>query len=44
MHGSWDPVTGHNSPLYKGEGDEGAVKEDLYTIDQSLAYWIGAGK
>ncbi|CAD0205835.1 unnamed protein product [Chrysodeixis includens] len=43
MHGSWDAVTGHNSPLFKGEGDEGAVAADLYTIEQALAYWIGAG-
>ncbi|XP_063897317.1 probable chitinase 2 isoform X1 [Helicoverpa armigera] len=43
MYGAWDSVTGHNAPLHKGEGDEGAVAEDLYTVDQALYYWISEG-
>jgi GH18 family chitinase len=23
MHGPWDPVTGHNAPLYAGSTDDG---------------------
>lgn len=44
MYGAWDPVTGHNAPLHKGEGDDAADANDLYTVDQALDYWIGAGK
>nr|XP_049706276.1 probable chitinase 2 isoform X3 [Helicoverpa armigera] len=43
MYGAWDSVTGHNAPLHKGEGDEDAVAEDLYTVDQALYYWISEG-
>ncbi|KAJ0171833.1 hypothetical protein K1T71_012596 [Dendrolimus kikuchii] len=31
LNGSWDPVTGHNAPLHKGEGDT-ANREDLATV------------
>lgn len=44
MYGSWDPVTGHNSPLHKGEGDEEAAKEDVFTVDVALDYWLTEGK
>ncbi|XP_050554383.1 probable chitinase 2 isoform X1 [Spodoptera frugiperda] len=43
MHGSWDPVTGHNAPIHQGEGDEGVNPEELFNVEQSLKYWIGAG-
>lgn len=43
MHGSWDSVTGHNAPIHQGEGDEGAIPENLFNVEQSLKYWIGAG-
>ncbi|CAG4968580.1 unnamed protein product [Parnassius apollo] len=43
LHGPWDPVTGHNSPLHKGEGDGNIPKEDLYTVDVALEYWIKSG-
>uniref|UniRef100_A0A2A4K931 chitinase n=1 Tax=Heliothis virescens TaxID=7102 RepID=A0A2A4K931_HELVI len=43
MYGAWDSVTGHNAPLHKGEGDDDAVPEDLYTVDQALYYWISEG-
>lgn len=44
LNGAWDPVTGHNAPLFQGEGDEGLVPEDMFTVEQSLKYWISAGK
>ncbi|XP_072946384.1 chitinase-3-like protein 1 [Epargyreus clarus] len=43
MYGSWDPVTGHNAPLHKGEGDEHAPAESLYTVDYALKYWLDEG-
>lgn len=27
LHGSWEKVTGHNSPLYKRQGESGAAAE-----------------
>lgn len=44
MHGAWDPITGHNAPLHKGEGDENIASEDLNTVDVALRYWLGQGK
>lgn len=44
MYGAWDPVTGHNAPLHSGEGDEDAIKDDLYTIDVALQYWLDQGR
>lgn len=44
MHGAWDPITGHNAPLHKGEGDENIASEDLNTVDVALKYWLGQGK
>ncbi|KAJ8708357.1 hypothetical protein PYW07_010482 [Mythimna separata] len=38
MNGAWDPVTGHNAPIFRGEGTN-----ELNTVEQSLKYWIGAG-
>lgn len=38
-----DLVTGHNSPLHKGEGDENIAKEDAYTIEAVLDYWLAQG-
>lgn len=43
MNGAWHPVTGHNAPLYRGEGDEDVVEEDANTVEQALLYWISAG-
>ncbi|XP_053620320.1 probable chitinase 2 [Plodia interpunctella] len=42
MYGSWDPITGHNSPLHKGEGDTGN-RDDLYTVDVAVEYWLSQG-
>lgn len=27
FHGSWEKVTGHNSPLYKRQGESGTLAE-----------------
>ncbi|XP_013168690.1 PREDICTED: probable chitinase 2 [Papilio xuthus] len=43
LYGPWDPVTGHNSPLHKGEGDGNIPREQLYTVDVALEYWIKSG-
>ncbi|XP_013190968.1 probable chitinase 2 [Amyelois transitella] len=42
MYGAWDPMTGHNAPLHKGEGDTGD-RQDLYTVDVAVEYWLGQG-
>lgn len=44
LYGPWDAVTGHNSPLHKGEGDGNIPREQLYTVDVALEYWIKSGK
>ncbi|XP_037301002.1 endochitinase-like isoform X7 [Manduca sexta] len=43
MHGSWDAVTGHNAPLHRGIGEEGADRKSLYTVDVALEYWLEQG-
>ncbi|CAH0715008.1 unnamed protein product, partial [Brenthis ino] len=43
MSAPTDVVTGHNSPLHKGEGDENVEKEDAYTIEATLSYWLSQG-
>ncbi|XP_068624056.1 acidic mammalian chitinase-like [Battus philenor] len=43
MYGPWDPVTGHNSPLHKGEGDDNVPKEQLNTVDVAVEYWLRNG-
>ncbi|XP_077070444.1 acidic mammalian chitinase-like [Siphateles boraxobius] len=41
FHGSWDTVTGHNSPLYRGSGDTG---ENIYfNTDFAMKYWRDQG-
>ncbi|PNF19362.1 Acidic mammalian chitinase [Cryptotermes secundus] len=37
LHGPWDPVTGHNAPLYAGSNDDGL------TVDAAIQYWIKEG-
>ncbi|BFY99793.1 hypothetical protein BsWGS_02833 [Bradybaena similaris] len=41
LHGSWETVTGHNSPLYKGSQDTGA-NADL-NIQWVANYWAQQG-
>ncbi|XP_038217897.1 chitinase-3-like protein 1 [Zerene cesonia] len=43
MYGPWDTVTGHNSPLHKGEGDEHEIRENLNTVDVAVEYWLTQG-
>ncbi|CAK1547716.1 unnamed protein product [Leptosia nina] len=43
MYGPWDSVTGHNSPLHKGEGDGNVPKESLNTVDVAVQYWLSQG-
>ncbi|KAH9502496.1 hypothetical protein Btru_068845 [Bulinus truncatus] len=41
FHGSWDPFTGHNSPLYGHSGDTGDNAN--YYIDFAAKYWVQKG-
>ncbi|XP_004625516.2 chitotriosidase-1 isoform X1 [Octodon degus] len=41
LHGSWEKVTGHNSPLYKRQGESGAVAE--YNVDAAVQLWLQKG-
>lgn len=43
LNGATDLVTGHNSPLHRGEGDQHVAKENLKTIDAVLEYWLQQG-
>ncbi|CAH2058203.1 unnamed protein product, partial [Iphiclides podalirius] len=43
LYGPWDPTTGHNAPLHKGESQAQFPKEQLYTVDVAIDYWIGSG-
>lgn len=42
MHGAWDPVTGHNAPLYPRASETGAaaafsvVRIHIGTVNQGL--------
>ena len=39
MHGSWDPVTGHNAPLYPGPVDDGfTVVSKSYRPNATLSH------
>uniref|UniRef100_UPI00398E9B5A acidic mammalian chitinase-like n=1 Tax=Pristiophorus japonicus TaxID=55135 RepID=UPI00398E9B5A len=37
FHGSWENVTGHNSPLYRGSKDQGQFI--YFNIDFAIKYW-----
>ncbi|XP_029007324.1 acidic mammalian chitinase-like isoform X1 [Betta splendens] len=41
FHGSWDPVTGHNSPLYPSAVDSGSHIK--HNIDSSVSHWMVLG-
>ncbi|KAL7985301.1 hypothetical protein Chor_003871 [Crotalus horridus] len=41
FHGSWDPVTGHNSPLYQGSVDYDPVP--FYNCEYAMTYWNKSG-
>uniref|UniRef100_A0A9J8C151 chitinase n=2 Tax=Cyprinus carpio TaxID=7962 RepID=A0A9J8C151_CYPCA len=41
FHGSWESVTGHHSPLYRGSGDTG---DNIYfNTDFAMKYWRDQG-
>lgn len=42
MHGSWDPYTGFNSPLYSGAKDVTDLQQQL-NVNASIHYWIELG-
>ncbi|GIX71151.1 chitotriosidase-1 [Caerostris extrusa] len=41
FHGGWDPVTGHNSPMYArpNENDE----QKTLNVDYAVKYWLNKG-
>jgi chitinase len=39
FHGSWDGVTGHNSPLYSRKNEP--EKDKNWNINSSIWIWIG---
>ncbi|RXN11275.1 acidic mammalian chitinase-like protein [Labeo rohita] len=41
FHGSWESVTGHNSPLYRGSGDTGDLI--YFNTDFAMRYWRDQG-
>ncbi|XP_003792386.1 chitotriosidase-1 [Otolemur garnettii] len=41
LHGSWEQVTGHNSPLYKRQGESGAAAK--LNVDAAVQYWLKRG-
>ncbi|XP_057218756.1 acidic mammalian chitinase-like [Triplophysa rosa] len=41
FHGSWERVTGHNSPLYKGSQDTGLMI--YFNTDFAMTYWRDQG-
>lgn len=44
LHGYWDSVTGHNAGLHKSAADGDRPREDLYTVDVALEFWIASGQ
>uniref|UniRef100_A0A3B5BGC0 chitinase n=1 Tax=Stegastes partitus TaxID=144197 RepID=A0A3B5BGC0_9TELE len=40
-HGSWEKVTGHNSPLYQSPLDAGSIAH--HNINSSISHWISLG-
>ncbi|KAA0707726.1 Contactin-2 Axonal glycoprotein TAG-1 [Triplophysa tibetana] len=41
FHGSWERVTGHNSPLYRGSQDNGIMI--YFNTDYAMTYWRDQG-
>uniref|UniRef100_A0A2K6RZB4 Chitotriosidase-1 n=1 Tax=Saimiri boliviensis boliviensis TaxID=39432 RepID=A0A2K6RZB4_SAIBB len=41
FHGSWEKVTGHNSPLYKRQGESGAAAS--LNVDAAVQLWLQKG-
>ncbi|XP_040851852.1 chitotriosidase-1-like [Ochotona curzoniae] len=41
FHGSWEKVTGHNSPLYRRQGESGAAADN--NVDAAVRQWLQKG-
>ncbi|XP_063064588.1 acidic mammalian chitinase-like [Engraulis encrasicolus] len=41
FHGTWESVTGHNSPLFKGSQDQGEFVN--FNTDSAMTYWRDQG-
>uniref|UniRef100_A0A2K5ESP5 Chitotriosidase-1 n=1 Tax=Aotus nancymaae TaxID=37293 RepID=A0A2K5ESP5_AOTNA len=41
FHGSWEKITGHNSPLYKRQGESGAAAS--LNVDAAVQLWLQKG-
>ncbi|XP_034023397.1 acidic mammalian chitinase-like [Thalassophryne amazonica] len=41
FHGHWDPVTGHNSPLYSSSKDTGNLL--YHNVNASISFWLSQG-
>ncbi|XP_028849103.1 acidic mammalian chitinase-like isoform X2 [Denticeps clupeoides] len=41
FHGSWDPMTGECSPLYKSSEDSGSY--EYFNVDAAMTYWKSNG-
>ncbi|XP_048212919.1 chitotriosidase-1 [Perognathus longimembris pacificus] len=41
FHGTWEKVTGHNSPLYKRQGEQGVNAE--LNVDAAVQLWLQKG-
>jgi len=41
MRGAWDPVTGHNSPLFPTSSDQGELV--YFNVDFAMKYWRDQG-
>ncbi|GFO03262.1 chitinase [Plakobranchus ocellatus] len=41
LHGAWDGVTGHNSPLYAGAHETGSTR--LMNVAWAARYWVSQG-
>ncbi|XP_028853732.1 acidic mammalian chitinase-like [Denticeps clupeoides] len=41
FHGSWEQITGENSPLYKGPSDQGDLI--YFNVDYAMNYWKSQG-
>ncbi|XP_046534129.1 chitotriosidase-1 isoform X2 [Equus quagga] len=41
FHGSWERTTGHNSPLYRRQGESGAAAE--LNVDFAVQHWLQKG-
>nr|ALO79339.1 chitinase 2 [Chilo suppressalis] len=43
MYGPWETLTGHNAGLHKGDFDGSTPREQLFTADVAVEYWLRDG-